>query len=299
MNNEVFEISSDFSRSVFPRYRVILLARGRYVLFLLPLFLWTSSFIIIDPEFFVIDASSISPSEHFLRLLFPYLSLLASLVLLLLLRPLSEKWFERSKLKELSDKSLKSRRTLVKVDPSKCETWLPIINRTYYRYCASLKMREKEMVIEDKIVGLVNGRLRLKDVGETHGRGIVRFNLSINNITTMWIARDLIVMRFCWGDTYLHVWDVIVDRSRFVEGTDKDFISYMKRFLEYRQIVYDKADFERFKGKVQLGNKCTNRNGGFYFFGLPCQQTVKIYNVHWGPFRRRKKEHDQQGDSDE
>ena len=157
-----------------------------------------------------------------------------------------------------------------------------IYMRTRHRYCSSLEMEGKEMVIRDKVTGLINGDLELKGVGRRLKNEMVKFKLNVNQITAMWISRDLLVLRFCWGTTYNESWDVIFDRSKFIEGNDRDFIRFLKKNIRRKYLTYDPVEFEQFKNDVRLANASTNL---WYPFQ---QKRVKIYHNFWGPFKKRE-----------
>ena len=157
-----------------------------------------------------------------------------------------------------------------------------IRQRTKYRYSAELKVRGTKMTIVDKVTGLVNGDLELEDVGVKLDDEMVKFKLDVNQITAVWISRDLIVMRFCWGMTYRSAWDVIIDRSKFVVGTDVDFIKFLKKNLKGKRITNNYLKFVNHPEKFRLGNYSTDTKTPFF-----TQRRVKIYHNFWGPFKKR------------
>ena len=138
------------------------------------------------------------------------------------------------------------------------------------------------MIIQDKVKKLVNGSLRLQQIGENLGNGIVRLNLSLDQITAMWISRDILILRFCWGETYREVWDVILNRSLFTKGDDRDFIRLVTKNIRGEELTYDINELELYPGEVRLANKSTNLSWPF------TQRRVKIYHNFWGPFKKRE-----------
>ena len=296
-----FSVSPNYARNIYPRYRVVIVGRRWPFFVFAPFFLLWASLLIAYLVSIPYPADNSTQIKYFFVWTVSCVALIIGLFFVyFLFSSFSERHFDRHKLKEKSDRAMKRKSPLLKVDPKICVTDIPIRGRTYYRYCAYFKMIGDEITIEDKVVGLINGRLKLDGVGESLEDGIIRLNLTINNINTMWIARDIVVIRFCWGETFRHVWDVIIDRLNFKKGTDTDFLDYMKDFLECRQIVYDKADFKKFKGQVQLGNESTDIFGPSslnFGYAIPRQRTVKIYKVNWGPFRKESK--NQKGEKNE
>ena len=140
------------------------------------------------------------------------------------------------------------------------------------------------MIIVDKVTGLENGDLQLEDIGECLDDDMVKFKLDVNQITAVWISRDLIVVRFCWGVTYRSAWDVIIDRSKFVVGTDVDFINFLKKNLRGKRITNNYLKFVNHPEKFRLGNYSTDTKTPFF-----TQRRVKIYHNFWGPFKKRER----------
>lgn len=274
-----FTVGFDYSESVFSRYRVILARylRLQFFLVLLPLLVIVLLMLVFDPDFFVRSAQSLHSGERELRLLTPLIIIIAWLfVPLVFCACLSERFYSKKRFDcEVSNIA----------EDKDAVLSLSIIARSFYRYCASLEMEDKQMIFKDKVTGLVNGNLELKGVGRRLQNEVVRFKLSLDQITAMWVARDLIVIRFCWGETYRCAWDFILDRSKFEEGTDKAFIKYVEKNIVYKPIVYTRKKLEEQNGYARLGNKSTNYKEN-YFFSLT-QRDVKVFHVFWGPFKKR------------
>lgn len=277
-----FVAESEFVNSVYPRYRVILNRSARFVLIAyIPLFVLCTYMLITEPSFITESAKRLSSPEKELRLLCPYF-----LIFLLLLWPLFL-WLcmsERGYTKKIFDFMV----THPKMEEGRdYQGSCSITFRTCSRYCSSLEMTGKEMILKDKVTGLINGDLELKGVGRRLKNEVVKFKLSVDQITAMWVAKDLIIMRFCWGETYQYAWDFIIDRSKFIEGTDKDFIKFVEKEIVYKPIVYSLQKFEKQKPYVRLGNRSTNYKENDLFPNK--QREVKVFHVHWGPFKKRKR----------
>ena len=278
-----YSVSPVFEQNVYPRYRVILssLSRVGLILFIPMLLLW-AYIIVSDPNFIANSAKQLPPGEREIRLIAPYLMMLVFFIWpLFLWIYTSEKYYSKRVFDFLAcPPKTKERRDY----PAS----MSILWRTYYRYCASLEMSGKDMIIKDKVTDLINGDLELRGVGTQLKNDIVKFKLSVDQITAVWVAKDLIVMRFCWGMTYRNAWDVIVDRSKFEIGRDEDFVRFLKKELYAKQIRYDPQFVAQSNGEARLGNASTNYWGNDAF-GSMRQNQVKVFNVHWGPFKKSER----------
>ena len=277
-----FSVCHDFENNKYPRYRVIV-SRLPWD-FLIPLsMLMLASFIYIfitNPNFYVEAAiNSTTRVESILSLLIPFISIPTLPVMAYFYFGFkSEKFFKRQKLKRDSDAAIKMKNFLIDKRP---ESFYSILNRTYYRYCASLDMVGNDMVFEDRVRGLVNGRLDGVDKKKGESEVFI-FDLRLEQITTVWIARDYIVIRFCWGTSFTAAWDFIIDRSKFTKGTDEAFIECLKSRLKYQRITYDLVKWSKHNYALTFGNESTNLGGKGY-----TQKKVKILYNHWGPFKKR------------
>lgn len=268
-----FAASSDFEKNIYSRYLIIQMTparRGLFVAFLVGL--WTVFVVFTDYQGALARAYEIPAlSFHrYLKLFGLYvMPVLTPFLFMLLVMFSSEKTF--------SDKYFKrqSKHIKIGVDMPSCGS---ILYRTKYRYCASLKVNGKNMVVQDKVSGLINGKLRLKDVGEDMGDEIVQLNLTVDQITGMWISRDAVILRFCWGETYQEAWDIILKRSSFTEGKDREFIKFVKGNIRRKKLTYDYVEAFSLAGQFRLANKSTNQSYPW------TQRRVKISHNFWGPF---------------
>ena len=143
------------------------------------------------------------------------------------------------------------------------------------------------MIVTDAVKNLIDGGLDIRKVGRALKEDYVELILDTNQITAMWVARDLIIIRFCWGVMDNQAWDVIIDRSNFEKGNDDDFVKFMKKELYGKQIRYNLEEVRRSNGEFRLGNRSTNFWEN-YLNPWINQNTVKVFNVHWGPFKKRE-----------
>ena len=287
MKNDVipeFTVYNDYENNVYPRYRVIV-SRIPWD-FVIPLGMlmcaWLIFIFITNPNFFVdISRQADDSVERIGRLLMPFMALVCFPFLAYRFFCFkSEKFFERQKLKRDSDAAIKMKNFLIDKRP---ESFYSILNRTYYRYCASLEMVGNDMVFEDRVRGLVNGKLDGVDKKKGESEVFI-FDLRLEQITAVWIARDYIVIRFCWGTSFTAAWDFIIDRSKFTKGTDEAFIECLKSRLKYQRITYDLVKWSKHNYALTFGNESTNLGGKGY-----TQRKVKILYNHWGPFKKRER----------
>ena len=273
-----FVVCSDFSNNIYPRYLVNMSTFARRVLLIsFVLGLWSVIDCSTDFQGALSRAYS-NPSLSFHRYLtlfgIYFMPLITPFLLLGWLMLFSERIFSE-KYFNMKSKTIKN-----DVDMPACAS---VHFRTMYRFCASLNMNGKSMIFEDRIVGLINGDLNFAQVGRRIDSQLVQLTLNLDQITAMWIAKDVIIMRFCWGETYHEVWDVILNRSLFIEGNDRDFIAFVTKEVRGKELTYDVEDLSQFPGDVRLANKSTNLKYPW------TQRRVKIYHNFWGPFKKRER----------
>lgn len=268
-----FSVSADSKSNLYARYTVIMCTLARRGLVVAILFAAYMVYVFVT-DFQGELSRAYEYSEinlnRYLNLfgicIFPFLTpfLLFLLIMFSREKTFSEKYFKwRTK-------------SIEKEDLPSCAS---IHFRTMYHYCASLEMNGKEMIVRDKVIGLVNGHLRVEGVGEKLKDGFYQFNLSVDQIVAMWVARDVVILRFCWGTTYREVWDVILSRALFFESSDREFIRFVSENIKREELTYDVKDLALYPGNVRLANKSTNLSWPWK------QRRVKICHCFWGPFK--------------
>ena len=259
-----FKVTGDYTKSVFRRYRYIL-SRG----FGLRITLLTLVILVLFP----LDFGPTFKYPLILILILVWIVMLVGSISLKSLLTLLDCIFSGAEMQEYN------------IIPAR----EAIIFRTNTRYCAHLELSGDNFFIRDKVFWLKNKDLLLSGgAGKKLGNCEVGFTLRIDQITAMWVARDLIVLRFCWGDSYRKAWDVILDRSRFIIGNSDEFVKCVSSRIKGRSIVYSKEELQKSNGKATLGNKSTNCRYKLLNFWIP-QLKVRVIHFHLPPYIRHKK----------
>ena len=105
-------------------------------------------------------------------------------------------------------------------------------------------------------------------------RGWSRMRMYYDEVTCVFVARDIVVVRFCWGEGIGETWDVIVDRSSFTAGTDGGFIRFLLKRVRGRRVSRDP------RPKARLASRFADV--GTYFR----QRWVRVVHVPFGGTRR-------------
>lgn len=144
------------------------------------------------------------------------------------------------------------------------------LTRVGERFPAHIEAHSDYMDVEDAFCGLCvpeGGALDRRGALDK-GRGWIR--LRYDQIVCAWYAPDIIVLRFCWGPEFSQVWDVLIDRSSFVQGDAESFIEYIEPFFRFRRTSY-----RRWWSKARWSSSYASPN---IFFK---QRTTKMWRIRW------------------
>ena len=272
-----FVIEGDFEENVVGRYEIIRL--HMYRCFFIPIYV----FIIYDLFFSLTPMSSLGSTQDPLRYLrntaIPYLEWFMLFIIPLGICSLFCEWPRSANRLQKIVSRWKEKDLLMLLSST---------SRTIYRYCASFELVDNKMIIVDKVIDQIGGEIT-PPKGKIDKDCMIKLELPIEQITAMWISRDFVVLRLCWGVDLGSEWDVILDRDRFTKGSDLDFIHFMSKNLIFKKISYSWDKVVNSNEKLRLGNDQTD------VYRAPClnsifkQRRVKIYHNFWGPFKKRER----------